>query len=164
MFKNVLFRPWVNVMIISFAWVIVSALADCSGPELQSSREDEGGTYVVYWIDFKGALKKYDLSFTPGMFRVGEEGKNKQTLHTDLQLSPTHGNISALWNILSLKHHHAGRCNCSEDNSPKKRLTIKVRNSECYWNFEALNLFTQTRSSERTNVFCSDTVLCYPLL
>lgn len=69
----------------------MSALADCSGPELQSSRED-----VVYWIDFKGALKKYDLSFTPGMFRVGEEGKNKQILHTDLQLSPTHGYISAL--------------------------------------------------------------------
>lgn len=67
----------------------MSALADCSGPELQSSRED-------FNFDFKGALKKYDLSFTPGMFRVGEEGKNKQILHTDLQLSPTHGNISAL--------------------------------------------------------------------
>lgn len=59
MFWNVLFQSWVNVMIISFAWVIVSGLANrfwCWGAEWENKR-GSGSMAIVYWITLKGLVE-----------------------------------------------------------------------------------------------------------
>lgn len=80
-FKNVLFQSWVNVMIISFAWVIVSGLADCSGAGVQSrrTREDQAARllFVGYiWKDWRSSERYHlSISFTPCVFNFNEQGE-----------------------------------------------------------------------------------------
>lgn len=74
-----LFQSWINVMIISLAWVIVSGLADCSGAELQSQRTKEDQDVCLLFI---GRLWKNQRSSERGLVHF------LHTLHAQFSKQP----------------------------------------------------------------------------